>query len=165
LANLRAEEQKRLSGFLAAFLVDDLNYGDDVRHAQLFVQPTTNVAGLACTLSSRATQADRDSLHARRTRRILAIMTKQQSEALSVLAPGVFIRAGVQCPHCRRRMDAQADWSVRDSLMHWSYVCQRCGTVLDMNMKVVSSLAVWKLPGTEKPLKKGYNREATPTPR
>jgi hypothetical protein len=75
-------------------------------------------------------------------------MTKQQSEALLVLAPGALIRAGVHCPHCRRRMmDSQPKWRVRDSLIDWIYVCHRCGTVLDMNMTIVSSSAVWELPG------------------
>jgi DNA-directed RNA polymerase subunit RPC12/RpoP len=64
-----------------------------------------------------------------------------------VLAPGVFIRAGVRCPHCRRRMDSQPEWRAGDSLMDWSYVCHRCGTRLNTNLKIVSSLEVWGLPG------------------
>ena len=77
---------------------------------------------------------------------ILKIVTKWESQAVLVLARGVFIRAGVHCPHCRGRMDARPEWRVKDSLIDWSYVCERCGTVLDTNLTIVSSLMVWGLP-------------------
>ena len=72
-------------------------------------------------------------------------MTKQESEALLVLAPGVFLRAGVHCPHCRRRMQAEPKWRARDTLIDWQYVCESCGTVLDASMKIIRSLKVWSL--------------------
>ena len=76
---------------------------------------------------------------------ILWIVTKWESQAVLVLARGVFIRAGVNCPHCRGRMEARPDWRVKDSLIDLSYVCERCGTVLDTNLTIVSSLMVWGL--------------------
>lgn len=85
-------------------------------------------------------------LRARTNLLILKVMTKQESEALLVLAPGVFIRAGVHCPYCRHRMHSRPEWRIRDSLMHWGYVCEGCGTVLDTNMNIVSSLKFWRLP-------------------
>jgi hypothetical protein len=83
--------------------------------------------------------------------RILTNMTRAESEALLVLAPGAFIRPGVHCPHCRRRMDSQPEWLVRDSLIDWEYVCPRCGTVLDANLNIVSSLEVWGFPAKRSP--------------
>jgi len=75
----------------------------------------------------------------------IEVMTKQESEALLVLARGAFIRSGVHCPYCRHRMHSRPEWRIKDSLMYWSYVCEDCGTVLDANMRVVSSLKVWRL--------------------
>ena len=102
---------------------------------------------LASVPRSCGTEFDIGRLRRGRIEWRVGFVTKAESEALLVLAPGVLIRAGVNCPHCRHGMVSQAEWSVRDSVMEWSYVCQRCGTVLDVNMKVVSPLGVWQRPG------------------
>src|SRR5215831_18652204 len=69
-------------------------------------------------------------------------MTRTESDALMVLAPGVFIRAGVHCPDCRHQMTSQHE--KRGSLIHWTYVCKCCGTVLNTNFKRVSFLNIWR---------------------
>ena len=73
-------------------------------------------------------------------------MTGQESDALKVLAPGTFIRAGVRCPDCRHGMTSQPE--KRGSLIHWNYVCDRCGTVQDTNFKIVSSVNIWRQLGS-----------------
>jgi len=74
-------------------------------------------------------------------------MTKQEADALLVLAPGVFIRAGVRCPHCRRSMHPQHQWRVKGAVIDWVYHCDRCGTVMDTNMRIITCSMAWKLPG------------------
>ena len=69
-------------------------------------------------------------------------MTTEEAEALLVLTPGVFIRAGMQCPHCRRVLHPQPKWRVKGQLLDWSYDCPCCGTVLDGKMSVLRSFEV-----------------------
>ena len=70
-------------------------------------------------------------------------VTKFESQALLVLAPGVFIRAGVRCPHCRHEMQARHRWQVKDTTIDWIYLCERCGTELDRDLRIADSLKVW----------------------
>lgn len=34
------------------------------------------------------------------------------------------------------------------SVIDWLYDCERCGTVLDTNLRIVSSVEVWRWPPT-----------------
>ena len=67
-------------------------------------------------------------------------MTKQEADALKVLAPGVFLRAGLQCPHCRRALHPKHKWSPERRVIGWYYDCPCCGPVLDGEMNVFRSL-------------------------
>jgi hypothetical protein len=71
-------------------------------------------------------------------------MSQWEAKALLVLAPGVFIRAGVRCLHCRSLMHPRHQWRVKAVVIDWVYECERCGTVTDTNMKVITCSTAWK---------------------
>jgi len=70
---------------------------------------------------------------------ILTKVMKQNAEALSVLARGVFLRTGLQCPHCRRRLHPKPKWSPERTVIDWYYDCPCCGVVLDGQLRELRS--------------------------
>ena len=67
------------------------------------------------------------------------MMTRAESEALLVLAPGAFVRVNVNCPYCGSEMRAEP--RVKGAVIDWIYECHKCGSVLErLNGFVRSSL-------------------------
>jgi hypothetical protein len=60
-----------------------------------------------------------------------AEMSKAETQALLVLAPGAFVRADLFCPHCRRTMRPEPRWRVKGAVIDWIHVCDRCDSVLE----------------------------------
>jgi len=58
-------------------------------------------------------------------------MTNWERLALLALAPGVYLRAGVHCPNCRRGLRAEPYWRVRGAPIDWVYPWNHCGIVWD----------------------------------